>query len=142
MRPLLWKNNHLRKINHCGFTLLEVLLSISILAVGILAVGSMQIMSIKGNAHANQVTKASIVARDRVERLMAMTYTTATMDTGLTQGTYQDENPPTGYTINWEITNGCASGCDTPLNTKLIEVTVAHNNLGKDIVLVDIKPIK
>ena len=141
MTRLPWKKNQRRKINQCGFTLIEVLVSIAILAIGILAMGSMQIMSIRGNVHANQMTEASIVARDRMERLMAMAYTATTMDAGLTQDTYQDDNPPSGYAIGWEITNGC-SGCATPQDTKLIEVTVAHNNLRKDIVLVDIKPIK
>ena len=141
MTSLPWKRDHCREKNHCGFTLLEVLMSISILAIGILAVGSMQVMSIRGNARASQVTEASVLARDRVETLMAMAYTVTNTDAGLAEGTYEDDSPPAGYTIDWEITDGCA-GCDAPQDTKLIEVTVAHGNLGKDIVLMGIKPLK
>ena len=126
--------------NHCGFTLIEVLLAMVVLAFGILAVGSMQVMSIRQNAHSNQVTAASVLARDRLEGLLALVYTDAFEDTALTAGTYQDDNPPEGYTISWEICDGGASGCDSPLDTKLIEVTVQHSKLHKNIVLMDIKP--
>ncbi len=142
MTLLPWKKYHCREKDHCGFTLLEVLVSISILAIGILAVGSMQVMSIKGNAHANQVTEASVLARDRMETLMAMAYTAIDEDDDLTEGTYEGDSPLPGYTIGWEICDGGSAGCDTPSNTKLIEVTVAHGNLRKDIVLMDVKPLK
>lgn len=122
--------------NHCGFTLLEVLLAMALLAFGILAVGSMQVTSIRQNAHADQVTEASVLGRDRMERFMGMAYTDPRLDEGTGQGT----DPPAGYTISWEISDGCAIGCDTPANTKLIEVTVQHDKLHKDIVLMNIKP--
>ena len=138
MTLLPWKKSHCREKDPCGFTLLEVLVSISILAIGILAVGSMQVTSIKGNAYANRVTEASILARDRVERLMALAYT----DPGLNADTYHDPDPPTGYTIDWEICDGGSVGCAKIANTKLIEVTVAHGNLRKDIKLMNIKPMK
>ena len=126
--------------NHCGFTLLEVLLAMLVLAFGILAIGSMQVTSIRQNAYANQETAASVLARDRLEGLVALVYTGAFEDTALTAGTYQDANPPEGYTISWEISDGCASGCDSPSDTKLIKVTVQHSKLHKPIVLMDIKP--
>jgi type IV pilus assembly protein PilW len=126
--------------NHCGFTLLEVLLAMFVLAFGILAVGSMQVNSIRQNAYANQVTAASVLARDRLEGLVALVYTDAVEDPALAAGTYQDDSPPEGYTIGWKISDGCLSGCDSPLNTKFIEVTVQHARLRKNIVLMDIKP--
>jgi prepilin-type N-terminal cleavage/methylation domain-containing protein len=126
--------------SHCGFTLLEVLIAMALLAFGILAVGSMQVASIRANVHANQVTAASVFARDRMERLMALAYPTPPQptDDGLNPGTDTDELPG-GYTVSWTIVDGSAGGV-TPLNTKLITVTVAHNNLKKDIVLMNIKP--
>jgi type IV pilus assembly protein PilV len=36
-----------------GFTILEVLIAVSVLAIGILAVASMQISAIRGNAFAS-----------------------------------------------------------------------------------------
>jgi prepilin-type N-terminal cleavage/methylation domain-containing protein len=129
------------KNSHCGFTLLEVLMAMTLLAFGILAVGSMQVTSIRANAHANQVTAASVFARDRMEKLMGMAYSTPPQptDAGLTADTYEDPNPPEGYSVSWTIVDGSAGG-GTPQNTKLITVTVAHDNLRKDIVLMNIKP--
>ena len=121
--------------SRCGFTLLEVLLAMAILAFGILAVGSMQVTSIRQNANSDRITEASVSARDRLEILMGLAYT----DTALAEGDYEDSDPPSGYTINWEICDGGSAGCNTIANTKLIEVTVQHNNLRKDIVLMNIK---
>ena len=131
-----------REKNRRGFTLLEVLVSVSILAFGVLAVGTMQVVSIQQNARADRVTEASVWARDRMERLMALTYSITSTDAGLAADTYDDADPPAGYAIDWEICDGGNAGCDTPLDTKLIEVTVAHDKLDKDIVLVNIKPEK
>ena len=83
------KTEDSRNTNQGGFTLIEVLVAVSILAFGILAVGSMQVSSIRQNAHANQVTDASVLARDRMERLMGLPYANA----GLNAGTYHDSNP-------------------------------------------------
>jgi len=44
--------------NQSGFTLLEVLIAISILTVGLLGVAQMQIMGIKGNYFSGNTTAA------------------------------------------------------------------------------------
>ena len=116
-------------------------MAMALLAFGILAVGSMQVTSIKANAHANQMTAASVWARDRMEGLMALAYTSAFTDPALSENTYQDTDPPEGYTISWEICNGGSVGCGTIANTILIEVTVQHAKLNRDVVLVNIKPM-
>ena len=119
-----------------GLTLLEVLVSVGLLAFGILVVGSMQVTSIRQNARANRITEASVLGRDRLERLVSLRYTSA----DLAEGTYEDDNPPAGYTISWVICDGSSAGCETIDDTKLITVTVQHDDLGKDVVLVDVKP--
>ena len=53
-----------------GFTLLEVLLAISILCFGLLAVASMQVSAIRGNAFASDVTEGSTLAADKFEKLL------------------------------------------------------------------------
>lgn len=58
-----------------GFTLLEVLIALAILAFGLLAVASMQGAAIKGNSQARGITEAAACAQDRVEKLMSLAYT-------------------------------------------------------------------
>lgn len=52
-----------------GFTLLEVLIAIFILALGLLAVATMQISAVRGNRLGNEVTRATYLAQDKLEEL-------------------------------------------------------------------------
>jgi len=63
-----------------GFTLIEVLISITILAIGILAVASMQIMAIRGNEFARYQTLSQTWAADWLENLMALDYDDSDLD--------------------------------------------------------------
>mgnify|MGYP001571854805 FL=1 len=58
-----------------GFSLLEVLIALVILAIGLLAIAQMQITAIKGNAYGSEMTSASSLASNTLERLMALPYT-------------------------------------------------------------------
>ena len=71
-----------------GFTLIEVLIGLIILAIGILAVAGMQITSIRGTSFSNSLTQASVIAQDRLEFLKSLPLNDAKLDTG----TYND--PP------------------------------------------------
>jgi type IV pilus modification protein PilV len=57
-----------------GFTLLEVIVAISILTIGLLAVGSMQTAAIVANSKAYQVTESTVLAQSQLEELMRMPY--------------------------------------------------------------------
>ncbi len=57
-----------------GFTILEIIVAISILSIGLLAVGSMQISAIRGNALASGVTEGTSWGTDRMEKIIAMAY--------------------------------------------------------------------
>ena len=52
-----------------GFTLIEVLIGLIILAIGLLAIAGMQITSVKGNFFSHYLTQASYVGQDRLEFL-------------------------------------------------------------------------
>jgi len=56
-------------LNKNGFTLIEVLIGMVILAVGLLAIAGMQISSVKSNSFSSNLTRASILAQDRLEGL-------------------------------------------------------------------------
>lgn len=65
-----------------GFTLIEVLIGLIILAIGVLAVAGMQITSIIGTSFSSNMTQASVLAQDRLEFLKSLPLTDARLDTG------------------------------------------------------------
>ena len=68
--------------NEGGFSLIEVLISLTILSVGLLAVAGMQVTSIKGNFFSGNVTNATVLAQSKLEDLKNLSYT----DSNLTNG--------------------------------------------------------
>ena len=110
-----------------GFTLIEVLIAISIFAIGLLAVATMQISAISVNSTAGQITTRMTWAQNKLEELMALPYSDPWLEAaGNPPGndsagnTHQLLSPtPDGYTISWMVTD------NTPVpNTKLITVSV------------------
>lgn len=76
-----------------GFSLLEVMVAITLLTFGILAVASMQVSAIRGNALSRDLTKASSLARGKVEELMLAGYNDPDLADGPDgDGTNQDAN--------------------------------------------------
>lgn len=65
-----------------GFTLTEVLLGFVILAVGILAIAAMQITSTRGGYSSNNVTRATILAQDKLEYLKNLSYRNSDLGSG------------------------------------------------------------
>ena len=88
-------------INKKGFTLVEIMIALTIFSMGILGVAVMQISAIKGNASSSRLTTASAVAQGRMEELLALNYTdpllsdtnrSMTADGTDADGTDQDQN--------------------------------------------------
>ncbi len=99
-----------------GFTILEMLIAISIFMYGLLAITSMQAASIRGNASAGTLTTGTAWATAKMEQLKGLSYS----DSNLTNGSHTDPSPPSGYTITWNVTD------NFPLNdTKMLTITVA-----------------
>jgi prepilin-type N-terminal cleavage/methylation domain-containing protein len=57
-----------------GFTLLEVIVAISLLTFGLLAVASMQVAAMKGNAASWDLKEATHLAVTQMERLITLPY--------------------------------------------------------------------
>ena len=130
----------MKKSNQKGFSLIEILIAITVFAIGILAVGKMQIAAIKGNSFANDLTKATTLAQDRMEKLIGLSYIDPLNDdTDPPNGTagldadanatadHNDSNNPVDgrYNIFWNIAT------DHPINnTKEIRVIVRWTDRG------------
>ena len=56
-------------MNKKGFSLIEVLVGLVLLAIGLLAIAGMQITSVRGNFFSHYLTQASYAAQDRLEFL-------------------------------------------------------------------------
>ncbi|MDO8945455.1 MAG: prepilin-type N-terminal cleavage/methylation domain-containing protein [Desulfobacterales bacterium] len=76
-----------------GFSLLEVLISLSILAVGLLALALFQVTAIKGNSIASKWTAATQLTQDRLESFRHIPWASITSSpaAGYNTGTWQPQ---------------------------------------------------
>jgi type IV pilus assembly protein PilV len=65
-----------------GFTLVEVMVGLVILAIGLLAIAAMQVTSTKGGYFSNNVTQATILAQDKLEYLKNLSYSDSNLSSG------------------------------------------------------------
>lgn len=95
--------------NQNGFSLLELMIALAILAVGILAVASMQISAKQGNADAMKFTDISTALQAQIEVFINAGYTTidntgATTPDGYTELTNANlDSIPADYTLEYRV---------------------------------------
>jgi type IV pilus assembly protein PilV len=61
-----------------GFTLIEVMIALVVLAAGLLALATMQIVSIRANAFSTEMTYATMLAQSRLEQIRNTNYDAVT----------------------------------------------------------------
>ena len=111
-----------------GFTLIEVLIAVTIFAVGLLAIAAMQTSAIRMNSTGNRLTELSTCGIDKLERLMGLPYS----DPQLGAGTQTDPVTPDGYTVSWTVVPNIPT-----TNTSTITLTVTGR--GKSLQLTSIR---
>ncbi len=111
-----------------GFTLIEVLIAVTIFAVGLLAIAAMQTSAIRMNSTGNRLTELSTCGIDKLERLMSLPYT----DPQLGAGTQTDPVTPDGYTVSWTVVPNIPT-----TNTSTITLTVTGK--GKTLQITSVR---
>ena len=113
-----------------GFTLIEVMVAVLLLALGLAALAAVQMTSVTLNARANGMTRLATMAQERLEALLALPYNHPhLLDTavGAAKTTYSPTpgDVPDGHRVYWCVNEGFPRP-----QLKTIEVVVAQ--LGDD----------
>lgn len=140
-----------------GFTILEVLVAVSILTVGLLAVASMQVSAIRGNNLSTNVTCALALAEDKMEYLLCSDYNDPLLQDSIpgnntnlstiTSGTVDHEElnidetgaPGGQYRRIWNIANHNPITNDPIINNKVVTVIVTWNQNKQKVSISSIK---
>jgi prepilin-type N-terminal cleavage/methylation domain-containing protein len=105
-----------------GFTLVEVMMVMAILAIGIMAVMTMQITATNSNSNAKRVTESTSLMTEEFETLMLTDYDDALLTVGANPT--QSEG---GYTTAYSVSGG-------PIpNTKQVDITITMRHNGKTV---------
>ena len=98
-----------------GYTLIEVLIALTIFAVGLLALAGMQTAAVRMNSTADKLTNLSTWGMDKIEELSALPYSDPLLDSAVKP--YQEQLGD--YTISWTVIK------NNPITiTKNVTVTV------------------
>lgn len=131
--------------NNQGFTLIEVMIALSIFAIGLLAVASMQISSINGNASSRGSIEASEWASRWLEKLSKVEEYNSDQLAPETEFTDEpvDEDTETRYEVNWNVLEAAPSSSVVTYNFKVISVTVEwkERSLPRRLEMRYVKPI-
>jgi type IV pilus assembly protein PilV len=116
--------NKLNKMNRLfssrGFSLIEIMIAISIFAIGFLAMASLQIAAGKNNRTGSEVTEAATIATDKMEWIMVLPFDDPDLDPALNP--HLDNQGK--YDIQWRVKDADLND-DGTNDSKIIEMTVS-----------------
>jgi type IV pilus assembly protein PilV len=101
-----------------GFTLIEVMIALVILAVGLLALMTMQIVSIKANAFSSEITYSTMLAQRQLETLRNLSFSDADLSAGDHVSPQSFIEKGDSYTVSWNVVNTAAD-----IKTVTLQVT-------------------
>ena len=116
-----WASN---KNNKGGFTIIEVMIAVSIFAIGFLAISSLQFSSSKNNRTASEITQAVTIATDRMERMMVLPFSHVDLDPTLNPHSMNQGK----YGIQWIVIDSDLND-DGVNDAKTVTMTVSWKKL-------------
>ena len=116
--------------NSVGFTIIEVLIAVVILAAGLLGMAALTVGIMQGNNHSSHLTTATVLAQEKMEEIMRLGYDgTAASDTTTTE----DYNSIGSYIIFKRVT---VVDVDSPASDmKTVTVTVYWDADDKSMII-------
>ena len=110
--------------NRRGFTLIEIMVAVTLLSIGLLGMAGLTVGIMRGNSLSNQVTTATALAQAKMEDIKRVGYSGATEST-------EDYNAISGYPLYKRATE---IDVDTPdLKMKTVTITVSWNSDASSI---------
>jgi len=111
----------LQQSRAAGFTLVEVLLALFLIAIGVLAAAPMFIYAMRGNAVGGDMGHVGAIGVERMELLRSQIYPSLTAGGDLNSDVagYFDNTDP-DFSVRWQITDNAS-----PVGSKTIVVRVA-----------------
>jgi len=109
-----------------GFTLIEVLISLVILAISLLALAGLMSVTTKNNAFGSNMTEAATLAQDKLEELRVLSWNDIPLNQ--TSSDLPFGRPGAQYDRRWTAVLGPNSPAPPNDNEKRITVTVNWND--------------
>ena len=81
--------------NNKGFTLIEVVIAMAVIAIGMFSIMGLIITATKGNSHSEKVTTATTLAQDKMEQIKGLGFNNANNAQGVEE--YGSINGYNGY---------------------------------------------
>lgn len=95
---MLQTSNPAPRTSEAGFTLIEALVAMVVLAVGITGVANLMVVGASSNSVGNASTASTAIASRELERLKAVEYNTLAVG-----GDLDNDAPPTGPTVWFRV---------------------------------------
>mgnify|MGYP001618431589 FL=1 len=138
--------------NENGFSLVELLIAITLLAIGLLAVAGMQSTAISSNAWANRLSTATSLAQEVMEDILAKDATDAIFSSSTSNVTYDLTGPNTtgnnisisgAGTFSATRTITINSSCSTPTVTVtgVVKIDVSVTDGTRTVTLTSCKRV-
>jgi type IV pilus assembly protein PilV len=110
--------------SNAGFSLIEVLIGLSILAIGLLAVAALQISANLSSRSSADITQASALASGQMEEIMNLPFLHGTLDPASNPHAKSSGK----YLIQWQVTNTDLNS-DGVLESKTVDLTVSWKKI-------------